>query len=356
MLALSGEPATTVRSDPNGGVVLSVAVPVQRYKQVLAALMITKGSSAIDAAVLKVRLDVFRWFMLALGVTILLSIYLARTIARPILRLANAAQQVRRDRHRQYTIPDFGNRNDEIGQLAAALRDMTQALWLRIDAIERFAADVAHELKNPLTSLRSAVETAARINDPDRRQRLMNIILDDVGRLDRLISDISDASRLDAELSREKSGPVDIRRMLVALAEVTDTTASQHHTRLVLDINGKRELIVNGIEGRLVQVFRNLVANALSFSPPGGSITLKAASEDGVVVAQVLDEGPGIPGRTRKGHFPALLLRTSAKRKIRGALRIGAQYLQADRGSTRRDPDRRESPRTRMAASSVRAL
>jgi two-component system sensor histidine kinase ChvG len=180
---------------------------------------------------------------------------------------------------------------------------MTQALWLRIDAIERFAADVAHELKNPLTSLRSAVETAARINDPDRRQKLMNIILDDVGRLDRLISDISDASRLDAELSREQSGPVDMRRMLVALAEVTDTTASQNHTRLVLDINGKRELIVNGIEGRLVQVFRNLVANALSFSPPGGSITLKARAENGVVVAQVLDEGPGIPEGREKDIF-----------------------------------------------------
>ena len=283
--------------------ILSVAVPVQRYKQVLAALMITKGSAAIDAAVLKVRLDVFKWFMLALGVTILLSIYLARTIARPILRLAIAAQRVRRDRHRQYTIPDFGNRNDEIGQLAAALRDMTQALWLKIDAIERFAADVAHELKNPLTSLRSAVETAARINDPDRRQKLMNIILDDVGRLDRLISDISDASRLDAEISREKSGPVDIRRMLVALAEVTDTTASQHQTRLMLDISAKRELIVNGIEGRLVQVFRNLLANALSFSPPGGSITLKAGAEDGVVVAQVLDEGPGIPEGREKDIF-----------------------------------------------------
>jgi two-component system sensor histidine kinase ChvG len=237
---------------------------------------------------------------LALGVTILLSIYLARTIANPILRLASAAEQVRGDRHRRYSIPDFGKRSDEIGQLAAALRDMTQALWLRIDAIERFAADVAHELKNPLTSMRSAVETAARINDPDRRQKLMNIILEDVGRLDRLISDISDASRLDAELSRENSGPVDIRQMLAALVDVTETTAAQNHTLLVLDTDGKRDLVVNGIEGRLVQVFRNLIANALSFSPPGGRITLKARVENGTVVAQVLDEGPGIPeGRER---------------------------------------------------------
>ena len=227
MLALSGESAATVRSAANGGMVLSVAVPVNRYKRVLAALMITKGSADIDAAVLKVRLDVLKWFLLALGVTILLSIYLASTIAKPILRLATAAERVRSDRHRRYSIPDF-KRSDEIGQLAAALRDMTQALWLRIDAIERFAADVAHELKNPLTSMRSAVETAARINDPDRRQKLMNIILEDVGRLDRLISDISDASRLDAELSRENSAPVDIRQMLAALVDVMESTAVQH--------------------------------------------------------------------------------------------------------------------------------
>jgi two-component system, OmpR family, sensor histidine kinase ChvG len=148
--------------------------------------------------------------------------------------------------------------------------------------------------------MRSAVETAARINDPDRRQKLMNIILEDVGRLDRLISDISDASRLDAELSRENSGPVDVRQMLAALVDVTETTAAQNHTLLVLDTDGKRDLVVNGIEGRLVQVFRNLIANALSFSPPGGRITLKARVEDGTVVAQVLDEGPGIPeGRER---------------------------------------------------------
>jgi two-component system, OmpR family, sensor histidine kinase ChvG len=299
MLALSGESATTVRSAPDGGMILSVAVPVNRYKRVLAALMITKGSAAIDAAVLKVRLDVLKWFLLALGVTILLSIYLARTIANPILRLATAAERVRRDRHRRYSIPDF-KRSDEIGQLAAALRDMTQALWLRIDAIERFAADVAHELKNPLTSMRSAVETAARINDPDRRQKLMNIILEDVGRLDRLISDISDASRLDAELSRENSAPVDIKRMLATLIDVMETTAVQHRIVLALVTDGKRDLMVNGVESRLVQVFRNLIANALSFSPPGGRITLKARAENGTVVSQVLDEGPGIPeGRER---------------------------------------------------------
>jgi two-component system, OmpR family, sensor histidine kinase ChvG len=303
MLALSGEGATTVRAGPQGGMVLSVAVPVQRYKQVLAALMLTKGSAGIDAAVLKVRLDVFKWFLLALAVTVLLSIYLAGTIASPILRLAAAAERVRSDRHRRHQIPDFGNRRDEIGRLAAALREMTQALWLRIDAIERFAADVAHEIKNPLTSLRSAVETAARINDPDRRQKLMNIILEDVSRLDRLISDISDASRLDAALSRENSEPVDVGRMLATLAEVTETTAMQNRTRLVLQLDLRRDLVVNGIEGRLVQVFRNLIANALSFSPPDSTITLTARRENATVIAEVLDQGPGIPEGREQNIF-----------------------------------------------------
>lgn len=295
VLALSGDTATTVRSAAGGGMILSVAVPVQRYKQVLAALMLTRGSSEIDASVLQVRLDVLRWFLVALAVTVLMSIYLAGTIAHPIRLLAAAADRVRRDRHRRYTIPDFGRRRDDIGQLAAALRDMTQALWLRIDANERFAADVAHEMKNPLSSLRSAVETAARINDPDRRQKLMNIILDDVGRLDRLISDISDASRLDAELSRENSAPVDVKQMLATIVEVTEATAQQQRARLVLGVDAKRPLFVNGIEGRLVQVFRNLIANALSFSPPGGVITLHARREGSSVVAEVLDQGPGIP-------------------------------------------------------------
>lgn len=265
--------------------------------------MLTKGSEQIDTSVLKVRLDVLKWFLLALAVTVLLSIYLASTIASPILRLAVAAQKMRRDLHRQHTIPDFGNRRDEIGQLAAALRDMTRALWLRIDAIERFAADVAHELKNPLSSLRSAVETAARVNDSDRRQKLMSIILDDVGRLDRLISDISDASRLDAELSRENSDAVDIRQMLRTIAEVTEMTAQKQRTRLVVDIDRKHDLVVNGIESRLVQVFRNLIANALSFSPPDSTITLRARRENATVVAEVLDEGPGIPEGREKDIF-----------------------------------------------------
>ncbi len=294
--ALSGGVKNMVRAAPGGdGMVLSVAAPVQRYKQVLGALMLNKTSRDIDAAVLDVRLDILKVFAVALAVTVLLSLYLAGTIARPIRRLAAAAEGVRRDRHRRRTLPDFGNRSDEIGQLAAALREMTEALWQRMDAIERFAADVAHEIKNPLSSLRSAVETAARVNDPDKRRKLLDIIQQDVQRLNRLISDISDASRLDAELYRAETEPVDVGLMLATLVDVTEAAAAARQTRMRLDVHNRGKLVVNGIEGRLVQVYRNLIANAMSFSPPGGMIMLKAARRNGMVVTEVLDEGPGIP-------------------------------------------------------------
>ena len=171
-----------------------------------------------------VRFDILKVFGVALAITVLLSLYLAGTIARPIRRLAEIAERVRRGQGRQIDIPDFTRRRDEIGDLSGALRDMTEALWARMDAIERFAADVAHEIKNPLTSLRSAVETVARIEDPEQQTRLMAIILDDVERLNRLITDISDASRLDAELSRAEMEPVDIASMLRALADMHEAT------------------------------------------------------------------------------------------------------------------------------------
>jgi two-component system sensor histidine kinase ChvG len=168
-------------------------------------------------------------------------------------------------------------------------------LWQRLDAIERFAADVAHEIKNPLTSLKSAVETAARIKDPEQQRRLMAIILDDVARLDRLISDISGASRLDAELSRGESEPVDIARLLAALVDVHAATGGPDGPRLVLDVAEQRSLIVRGIEDRLGQVFRNVIANAASFSPPGGAISIRARRDKNSAEIVIEDEGPGIP-------------------------------------------------------------
>jgi len=232
-------------------------------------------------------------------VTVLLSGYLANAIARPIRHLAAAAERVRRGPGRQAPIPDLSGRRDEIGDLSVSLRAMTDALWARMDAIERFAADVAHEIKNPLTSLRSAVETVARISDPDQQRKLLAIVFDDVRRLDRLISDISDASRLDAELSRSETDRVDLGRMLDALVEIEraagESAGNGAPPRIVLESAPNADVTVQGIEDRLVQVLRNLLANAVSFSPPGGRIALRAARSGDMVVVTVEDEGQGIP-------------------------------------------------------------
>jgi len=293
--ALLGESPGVVRADRRERLVLSVAVPVQRYRRVLAALMLSRDGAAVELAVRARRLDILVVFAIALAVTVLLSIYLAGTIARPVRRLAEAAERVRTGKGRRVEIPDFGRRHDEIGDLSGALRDMTEALWTRLDAIESFAADVAHEIKNPLTSLRSAVETVARVEDPEQQKKLMSIILDDVQRLDRLISDISDASRLDAELSRARTRPVDLGQLLSALVETHLATAPEDGPSLRFEIRGDGNLVVQGIDERLGQVMRNLISNAVTFSPSDGTIELAAWREDSWAVISVSDSGPGIP-------------------------------------------------------------
>ncbi|HJS30591.1 MAG TPA: stimulus-sensing domain-containing protein [Alphaproteobacteria bacterium] len=301
--ALAGETARALRVAADEQLVLSVAVPVQRFKRVLGALQLSASGRTIEQNLRSVRLDIIKLFAIALAVTFLVSLYLAGTIARPLRRLARAAERVRRGHGLgggrggagQPLIPDMSRRNDEIGDLSGALNEMTHALWQRLDAIERFAADVAHEIKNPLTSLKSAVETAARIKDLEQQRRLMAIIVDDVARLDRLISDISGASRLDAELSRGESEPVDIARLLAALVDVHAATGGSDGPRLILDIAEDRPLIVRGIEDRLGQVFRNLIANAVSFSPPGGAIRIHARRNKNNAEIVVEDDGPGIP-------------------------------------------------------------
>ena len=296
MRALRGETGSAIRSDPaSGGLVFSVAIPIQRYKQVLGAVMLSTGSGEIEEELRTVRLELLRIFGVALLVTVALSFYLASTIARPIRRLAAAAERTR-GRRARVEIPDFTRRGDEIGDLSGSLREMTDALWQRMSAIERFAADVAHEIKNPLSSLRSAVETATRIEDLANQRRLMAIILDDVERLDRLITDISDASRLDAELGRLELAPIDVAAMLQALVDVDEATRTTDSPRLVLAINNPdRGLVVPGIETRLSQVFRNVIGNAVSFSPPLGTIRLMARHDGRAVLVTVEDEGPGIP-------------------------------------------------------------
>jgi two-component system, OmpR family, sensor histidine kinase ChvG len=313
--ALNGELTRGVwrahRVDGGHDLMLSVAAPVQRYKQVLGAVLLTRAGKDIDAALRAVRLDILKVFGFALSLTVLLSWFLAGTIARPIRRLAQAAEQVRLGHGRDTVIPDMTARGDEIGELSAALRDMTAAQWARMDAIERFAADVAHEIKNPLTSLRSAVETVQRVGDGERRDRLLAIIAEDVLRLDRLITDISNASRLDAELSRADYETVDVAALLETLAEIHASAAAwEAEENPALDRPVVRFLQpppgdcpVMGLEGHLTQIFQNLIGNALSFSPPGGVVEVTARRDRGWVEVAVADQGPGIPPGKEEAIF-----------------------------------------------------
>ena len=337
--ALLGETASAVRSMDRDKLLLSAAVPVQRYKRVIGALLLSTDGREIDQTLRAVRFDILKVFGIALGVTVLLSLYLASTITRPIRRLAAAAERVRRRPGGQYRIPDFTGRGDEIGELARTLRDMMDALRTRMDAIERFAADVSHEIKNPLSSLRSAVETTARIEDPEQQRRLMAIIQEDVQRLDRLISDISDASRLDAELSRTETTAVDLGRLLATLASVHSETAGPDAPGVELDVQSRSRLVVTGMEERLGQVFRNLIANAISFSPPGGTIRIGGRRQGRLIVATVEDEGPGIPEASLESIFERFYSARPAGEKFGThsglGLSISRQIVEAHGGEIR---------------------
>lgn len=300
MTALTGNAATIVRQTEAGELVVSVAVPVQRYRAILGVLMLSTEGGDIDRIVSAERKAIFRIFGVAAVVNALLSMLLASTIARPLRRLSEAAVRVRRGVKNRVAIPDFSERQDEIGHLSVAVRDMTNALYARIEAIESFAADVAHELKNPLTSLRSAVETLPLARNEDSRKRLLDIIQHDVRRLDRLITDISDASRLDAELAREDATAVDLRKLATDIVTIsTDTTRHRKPIRVDLRV-GKppasgRGFIVNGHESRLGQVLVNLIENARSFVPDEGGRVVVSLSRSGKrIVLTVDDNGPGI--------------------------------------------------------------
>ena len=294
--ASQGRVESAERVTLDGQLILSVAVPVQRLQLVLGEVLLTTETGDIDEVVRAERMALFQLTLVALIVMIVSSIILARTIARPIRALAEAAARVRRMTGGAPEIPDFSQRGDEIGELSGSLREMTLALYRRLAAIEQFAADVAHEIKNPLTSLKSAVETLDRARDDDARGRLMAVIAQDVDRINRLVTDISDASRLDAELAREKAKPVDLGRLLKAVAQIYADEARGVHVEVEAAMGALEHggLIVDGLEGPLAQVFRNLIDNAISFSPKGGRVRVSAAPEGSEVVITVDDEGPGI--------------------------------------------------------------
>ena len=294
--ALNGQDSTMVRINERGDVIVSVAVPVQRFRAVRGALMLSTQGADIDDMVEAERLAILKVFLIAAAVMVLLSILLAGTIAEPVRRLADAAESVRRRIRSRVEIPDFTRRRDEIGHLSGAFRDMTNALYSRIEAIESFAADVAHELKNPLTSLRSAVETLPLAKSDESRARLLNIIQHDVRRLDRLISDISDASRLDAELQRQEAAPVDFAKLLSTVVAVANEVKREDGVTVTLKFEGggARAFLVPGHDSRHGQIIDNLIENARSFSPQNGSVRVTCRRLKDNLEILVDDDGPGV--------------------------------------------------------------
>ncbi len=292
--ALDGGVQPYIRRTAEGRLLVSVAEPAWRGAQSVGIVLLTREAREVDARLLEIRVSVLALFGLALVLTVLASFYLARTLATPILQLAEAAAAMREGEGRGGSVPGaLLRREDEIGVLARDLQTAARALWARIDANERFAADVAHELRNPLTSVRSAIETLRRIEDTAKQKRLLQIISEDAVRMDRLIADISDSSKVDAELSRTIAQPVDVAPILSALAELHAATREEGDPQVEIEVPAT--LVVRGVEGRLVQVFRNLIGNAVSFSPRDGKVTVRARPLGGQVEITVEDEGPGIP-------------------------------------------------------------
>ncbi|WP_080507300.1 stimulus-sensing domain-containing protein [Rhodopseudomonas palustris] len=294
--SLDGQKSSMVRINDRGEVIVSVAVPVQRFRAVHGALMLSTQGDDIDQMVTAERLAILKVGGVASLVMMVLSLLLASTIAGPVRRLADSAERVRRRIRTRVEIPDFTGRRDEIGHLSGALRDMTEALYNRIEAIERFAADVSHELKNPLTSLRSAVETLPLAKNEKSRSRLLEVIEHDVKRLDRLISDISDASRLDAELQRQDVAPVDLRRLLATLTSVANETKLGTNVGVEVRFEGAGNdaFWVPGHDSRLGQVISNLLVNAQSFSSAGGKVRIVCRRRKTEIEIVVDDDGPGI--------------------------------------------------------------
>jgi two-component system sensor histidine kinase ChvG len=297
--ALTGVRGAVVRVTEQGELIVSVAVPIQRFRAVVGVLLLSTQAGDIDQIVHAERLAIMRVFGVATMVTVILSLLLSSTIANPLRRLSAAAIRVRRGVKSREEIPDFSFRQDEIGNLSSAIREMTNALYDRIAAIESFAADVSHELKNPLTSLRSAVETLPLAKTEESKKRLMDVIQHDVRRLDRLISDISDASRLDAELARADAKPVDLERLLAGLVEISGQVRARGKAVAVTfqadrATAGKGGFKVVGHESRIGQIITNLIENARSFVPEGGRIDVRLSRKHHNCVVVVEDNGPGI--------------------------------------------------------------
>ena len=304
--ALQGHPVAELRRAPNGERVVSISLPIHYVQDVLGVLTLESGD--VDQIITAQRWALAPFILIAIGVSLTSSALLSRFIALPVLRLARAADSVTLARARAISLPDIAGRDDELGDLATSLETMTSTLSERMDAIERFAADVAHEIRNPLTSIRSAVETLDLVTDPASQQRLTDILKHDVGRLDRLITDISNASRMDAELSRERPKPLDLEKLLGDLAGFyTETSRPGEVPVRLLPPESLEPVNVPGREGPLSQVFRNLIDNARSFSSLSTAehpeVRLGLRREGRQIVATVEDDGPGLPAENLETVF-----------------------------------------------------
>jgi two-component system, OmpR family, sensor histidine kinase ChvG len=297
--ALAGQTKSKNFSDANDGVLFAVATPIARNGQVLGALVLTTISGEIDDMARAEREQVLQMFVIAILVSIGLSLVLASTIANPLRDLAAAAElgknrNARKMSPRRIRIPDMTGRPDEIGRLSGALRGMIAALYDRIESNEQFAADVAHEIKNPLASLRSAVDTMRIAKNDVQRGKLLEVIEHDVIRLDRLVSDISNASRLDSELVKEEMLSFNLVGMLENLSEYHAQLAAEAGAEFIADLP-EGPIIIQGLEARLAQVFVNLLTNAISFCEEGDAVRIWARKRDNRVLIVVEDTGPGIP-------------------------------------------------------------
>ena len=292
---------TRVKSstDPFGNTIFTVATPIEKTGRTVGAVAIASAAGEIDQLVRAEREQVLQMFVIAILVSIGLSLVLASTIANPLSDLAAAAEIGREKNSRRYSpsrvrIPDLTARPDEIGRLSGALRGMVAALYDRIDANEQFAADVAHEIKNPLASLRSAVASLRASKREDHRAKLLDVIEHDTVRLDRLVSDISNASRLDSELVKEEEEPFDLLRTIGNLAEHLGQTAREKGVEFITDMPSD-PIVIEGLESRLAQVFVNLISNAISFCEDGDAIRIWVRKRENRVLVVVEDTGPGIP-------------------------------------------------------------
>ncbi len=294
--------AASVRVNENGELVASVSVPIRRVQAIYG--VVTAEIGGIDDLVRRARWSILPFFGLGCAAAILSSLLLTTAIAQPIRQLALAADKVREGiaAAGRARIPDFSTRRDEIGELSASLKSMTQAIYNRIDAIESFAADVSHELKNPLTSIRSATETLEIAKTPEAQEKLMGVIKQDVERMDRLITDISNASRLDAELAREAREAVDLRKLVSDIVDMYHATQKGGEPTVSYDPSGAPAYIF-GNPSALGQIFRNLIDNARSFSPEGGEVRVALEYIPDAFRVVVDDDGPGVPPDTLEKVF-----------------------------------------------------